>query len=96
VEINVERAEAQIDALIERRAQEAEAANREAHDWTEGMRRYDLRRAAEVRRDWAEFYRAEIRAAEAWRERAVENLGRVIDQGAGPADPIPGGRPHAR
>jgi hypothetical protein len=45
---------------------------------------------------WAAFYRAQIRAAEGVRERATQRLGRLLDEGAGRADPIPGGKPHAR
>jgi hypothetical protein len=96
VEIDVERAEAQLDALIERHALEAEAANWEARAWVESAKRYELRHAAERRAAWAEFYRAQIRAAEGMRERAVQRLGRLIDQEAGGADPIPGRLPHAR
>jgi hypothetical protein len=41
-----------------------------------------LRDAAQRRAEWAEFYRTQIAAAESMRERAVERLGRLLDQGA--------------
>ena len=81
-EVDIGRAEAQLDALIERRALEAEAADREARAWAESTERYDLERARELRRQWAEYYRTQIAAAEGMRERAVERLGRLLD-GAG-------------
>ena len=61
------RADADIDLLIERRAYEAEQANREAQAWAESAQHYNLRRAA----------------AEAARERAVERLARLVDEAAG-------------
>jgi hypothetical protein len=51
-QIDVERAEAQLDALIERRMLEAEASEREAQAWAESPERYDLRLAAQIRREW--------------------------------------------
>jgi len=77
------RADADIDLLIERRAYEAEQANREAQAWAESAQRYNLRRAADLRAEWAEFYRTQIAAAEAARERAVERLARLVDEAAG-------------
>lgn len=59
--IDMHKAEGQIDALIERRALEAEAANREARAWAESARRYALRRAAENRREWAAARGSEAR-----------------------------------
>lgn len=81
-EIDVERAEAQLDALIERRALEAEAANREASAGAESEQRYDLRRAAELRRACIDWHRRQAALFEmlAAEHRAAE--GKLIDQGA--------------
>ena len=81
--MDLRRAEESLNALIERRALEAEAANRESTAWAESVERYDLRRAAELRRDWCDYYRTQIAAAEQMRERAVARLGRLIDGGGG-------------
>jgi hypothetical protein len=87
VEIDVERAEAQLDALIERRASEAgdlaETANREARAWVESAECYDLRRAAEVRREWCDYHRHMIAVAEDLVDRHREQLGRLIDRWLG-------------
>jgi hypothetical protein len=55
----------------------------------EGVRRPDLRRAAERRAGWAEFYRAQIRAAKSVRERVVERLDRLLDDSAADRGPRP-------
>jgi hypothetical protein len=82
VEIAVERAEAQLDALIERRALEAEAANREASAWADSVQRYSLRGAAERRREWCEHHRRMIAVAEDLAERHRAELGRLLDGAA--------------
>jgi hypothetical protein len=83
--LDVENAGAQIDALIERRALEAEAAEREASAWAEGAERYDLRRAADVRREWCDYPRRMIAVAEDLADRPRDALGRLIDSAAGEA-----------
>jgi hypothetical protein len=82
VEIAVERAEAQLDALIERRALEAEVANREASAWADSVQRYSLRGAAERRRAWAEYHRHRIALFEDLAEHHREMLGRLVDGAA--------------
>jgi hypothetical protein len=86
LDVDISDASDRIDALIERRAAERERANWEARSWAESVERYDLRRCAAQREEWAEFYRSQIRAAESMRERAVERLGRLLD-GAGTGAP---------
>ena len=81
MDLDVDRAEADIDLLIERRAREAEQASREQQAWAESASRYNMREAAELRREWAEFYRTQIQAAESMRERAAQRLSRLIDEG---------------
>jgi hypothetical protein len=53
-ELDIDKADKQIDALIERRAAERETANREARLHAEAVRAYHLRGAAERRQEWAE------------------------------------------
>jgi hypothetical protein len=53
---SVEAAENQLNILIERRAKEADDANHYVRAWAESVRRYDLRAAAERRRQWIQFH----------------------------------------
>ena len=53
----VEGVEKELDALIERRAQEAGEANYHAQAWSESARRYDRARAAQMRAARIEFHR---------------------------------------
>ncbi len=64
------------------RALEAEASEREARAWAESAQRYDLRRAAEVRREWAEYDRQRIALFEDLAEHHREMLGRLVDGAA--------------
>ena len=68
MDLDLERASGQIDALIERRAREAEEANRLEAAWAESCRTYNLARAAERREARADFHRRMISAAEGWAE----------------------------
>ena len=80
----IERASDGIDALIERRASEAEAeaANAVAEAWRESEQRYNLRRAAELRREWCEHHLRMIAVAEDLAERHRQQLGLLIDSAA--------------
>jgi hypothetical protein len=78
-EIDVERAEAQLDALIERRVLEAEASEREAQEWAESPERYDLRLAAQIRREWWDYHRHRVVFFEDFAQRHREKLWRLID-----------------
>jgi len=82
MEIDLKSAEKQIDALIEKRAHQAKAAEAVAAEWCESEARFLSKREAANRREWVEFYRTQIAAAEAMRERAAERLARLIDEGA--------------
>jgi hypothetical protein len=53
-----------------------------AAEWCESEARFLSKREAANRREWVEFYRTQIAAAEAKRERAAERLARLIDEGA--------------
>jgi hypothetical protein len=74
----IDRANEGIDRLIESRA----AANHEAQMQAESLQRYSLRRAAERRREWAEYPRRMIAVAEDLAERHRDELGRLIDGAA--------------
>jgi hypothetical protein len=69
-------AEASIAALIERRAQEREQADREASVWAKSARAFDLAAAAERRRAWAVYHqdlaRLHARLSEEHREKALQ------------------------
>lgn len=83
MKIDLDRANAQLDALIERRAHEAEEANRLHAVWAESERRYDLRQAEERRQAWIGWHR---RQAALFEDLAAEHraeLGRLIDLAAG-------------
>ena len=60
----------------------AEAANREARTWAESAERYDLRRAAQIRREWCDYHRHLADVHERLAEQHRERLGRLIDSGA--------------
>ena len=79
-EIDVERGEAQLDALIDRRALEAEAANWEASAWAESAQRYDLRRAEELRRAWINWHRRQAAPPETLAVEYWAAEGKPIDQ----------------
>jgi hypothetical protein len=49
--------EEELDRLIERRAKEADDANRFAQAWAESVRRYNVRAQAERRQAWIAFHR---------------------------------------
>jgi hypothetical protein len=75
----IDKANESIDRLIEQRAAEREREEM----WKQSEARYNAQRERERWREWAEFYRIQIRAAESARARAEERLLRLIDQGAG-------------
>jgi hypothetical protein len=81
----LERAEAQLDALIERRAREAQAANAAAYAEAGQVRRSNPRRAAEIRREWCDYHRRMIAVAQDLADRHRAALGRLIDSAAGEA-----------
>ena len=78
----LDRADAEIDAFIEKRHREREQANAEAAAEREQVRSYLSQRNGGHSQEWAAFYRSQIEAAEDMRERAVERLGKLIDGGA--------------
>jgi len=53
---SAEAVEEDLNRLIERRAREADDANRVAEAWAESARRYNLRAAAERRQAWIRFH----------------------------------------
>lgn len=57
----------------------AEAANREARARVGSAERYDLRRAADLRRERCDYHRHVIAVAEPLADRHREQLGRPID-----------------
>ena len=78
---SVEGVEAELDALIEKRAREAGAAHEQSRMWAESVRRYNLGQAAERRRAWvqyhrqqAERHRAALAALVARHEAAADRL----------------------
>ena len=54
--LDLEKASAQIDTLIERRAREREQANWESTLWAESVRRYNFAARAERRRQWWQYH----------------------------------------
>jgi len=83
VDLDLTRAEAQIDVLIERRAYEAEAAERDARAWAESAERYDLQKRREKRLALAAYHRHLISVFEAQAQHHRAELGRLIDEAAG-------------
>jgi hypothetical protein len=71
----IARAEAQLDALIERRALEAQEANRVEAAWAESVRRYNLKRQAERRQEWREHF---LHLAEVHAGLAAENRAKAL------------------
>jgi hypothetical protein len=61
----------------------AEAANREARARAESAERYDLRRAAQIRREWCDYHRHLAGVHERLAQRHRQALGRLIDGGPG-------------
>ena len=59
-----------------------EEANRDSELWRASERKYHALQSEALRQEWSEYYRAQIAAAESMRERAVERLGRLIDDAA--------------
>jgi hypothetical protein len=82
VEIDVERAEMELDALLERRAREAERANREAEAWAASERRYNLRQAEERRQAWISWHRRQAALFEDLAAEHREQAGKLIDRGS--------------
>jgi hypothetical protein len=81
--LDVNKAEAQIDALIERRAHEAKVANEETAAWRASELAYNHVRAAERRRAWPDYHRHRIVQFEDLAAEHREKLGQLIDGGAG-------------
>ncbi len=73
--LNIDRAEAQLDALIERRAHEAKVANEEAAAWAESVRAYNLKRKAERREAWHAHY---LQLAFVHEQLAAENKAKAL------------------
>jgi hypothetical protein len=84
------RGDEEVDRFIERRAAQAANEPEEPSAIAEELKRRDLAAARERRQQWAEYFRIQIRVADDMRERAVANLGRLLDE------PMSGGRPHVR
>jgi len=81
--LDLERAEAQLNRLVEDRARELEQANREREAWTASVRKYNLSRARERRQEWCEYHRRMVATFESLAESHREQLGRLIDSSAG-------------
>lgn len=81
-DIDLDAAERGLNDLIERRAQEAEDANRLVEEERQRERAYHLRRAAEDRALRAEHYRRMIRVHEDLAEENREKLNALIDRAA--------------
>jgi hypothetical protein len=79
LDTDVERAEKSLNDLIERRALEAEQANREAVAWAESAGRYNLARARELRQEWAAYYRHRVQLYEDLAAESRAKLGKLID-----------------
>ena len=78
----IERASDEIDKFIEREHGKRMAANAEAMAERASEQRYLDSKQRPNRAEWAEFYRAQIAAAEDMRQRAVyQRLGTLIDGG---------------
>ncbi len=68
--VHRERAEKELDAMIERRSCNGEVDPDEEHDlWRESVRRYNARRREENRREWCGYF---SHLASALRARAEE------------------------
>lgn len=74
--------DAEIDRLIERRAQEAQEQERIAEGWVETARRYNLAAAAERRREWAQHHHDLARLHEQLAAEHHRKALRLIDRGA--------------
>lgn len=72
-------AEESLNALIERRAQEAEEANRAEAAWAESVRTYNFKRLAERLEEWRAYHRRMIVVHESLAERHRTDLGKLVD-----------------
>ena len=72
-----------IDALIERRAQEAQEQERVEASWAESVRNFNLRARAERRKEWADYHNALARLHRRLADEHDEAVRRLID-GAAP------------
>ena len=82
VNLDIDRAEASIDALIERRSQEREEANSAHAAWAESEARFDARAAAERRREWITYHRDLERFHSRLAEEHASKVRQLIDEGA--------------
>ncbi len=78
----LERAEAQINRLIERRAAEREQANAESAAWAESVQRYNAQRREAERLAWLDHHRRLAETHELLADEHRRKLGELIDQAA--------------
>ena len=78
MDIDIDRAEAQLNRLVEGRAASAKAENERAAMWAESVRRYNLARAWEKRAAWADHHRGMIDVHEGLAQEHRDTLGKLI------------------
>ena len=76
-------AEESLNALIERRAQEAEEANRAEAAWAESVLRFDARARAERRREWIDYHNDLARLHAQLAAEHEQKVLQLIDEGGG-------------
>jgi hypothetical protein len=79
LDIDIDRAEAQLNRLVEDRAASAKAENERAAMWAESVRRYNLGRAREKRAAWADHHRRMIDVHEGLAQEHRYTLSKLID-----------------
>jgi len=79
--MDLDRAEAQLNRLIEDWAAAAQEAERAHAAWAESERRYNLRQAAERRLAWIGWHRRQAALFESLAAEHRAELGKLIDQG---------------
>jgi hypothetical protein len=79
LDIDIDRAEAQLNRLAEDRAASAKTENEWAARWAESVRRYNLARAREKRAQWADHHRGMIDVHEGLAQEHRNALGKLID-----------------
>jgi hypothetical protein len=80
--LDVDKASASIDRLIEQRAQEREQANFEATAWRESVKKYNARRTGERRAEWCAYHRRMVALFEDLAEQHRSALGALVDGAA--------------
>lgn len=83
MDLDVDKADQQIDSLITRRAIEREQANLEAAAWVELVKRYNFQQAEERRWEWISWHRRQAALFEALAQEHRERLGKLLDLAAG-------------